>query len=84
MYRNDDEARTERATLLIDEIAKLEREKLAHEIAERRLEDAKRELAMLRPAPAATARSPGVVAHVLVGCIAACATFTAYTLLFGP
>jgi len=86
MYRDDDEARAERAKLLIDEIAGLEREKLAHAAADRRLEDAKRELAALQPAPSAHAepapRPPGIVTHVVVFCVAACAAFAGYTLLF--
>ena len=86
MYRDDDAARAERAKLLIDEIAGLEREKLAHAAADRRLEDAKRELAALHAAPSAPAepapRPPGVVTHVVVFCVAACAMFAGYTLLF--
>jgi len=85
MYRDDDEARAERAKLLIDEIAGLEREKLSHAAAARRLDDAKRELAALQPAPIAPAESapkpPGIVTHVVVFCVAACATFAGYTLL---
>jgi hypothetical protein len=85
MYRDDDDARAERAKLLIDEIAGLEREKLAHAAAARRLEDAKRDLAALQSAPGAPAepapRPPGLVTHVVVFCVAACATFAGYTLL---
>lgn len=86
MYRDDDEARAERAKLLIDEIAGLEHEKLAHAAADRRLENARRELAALQSAPSAPAepapRPPGIVTHVVVFCVAACATFGGYTLLF--
>jgi hypothetical protein len=86
MYRDDDAARAERAKLLIDEIAGLEREKLAAAAADRRLEDAKRELAALHAGPGAPAepapKPPGAVTHVVVFCVAACATFAGYTLLF--
>ncbi len=86
MYRDDDAARTERAKLLIDEIAGLEREKLAAAAADRRLEDAKRELAALQSAPGAPAepapRPPGLATHLAGFCVAACATFAGYTLLF--
>jgi len=85
MYRDDDDARAERAKLLIDEIAGLERAKLAHAAADRRLEDARRELAALQPAPRTPAepapRPPGLVTHVVVFCVAACAAFAGYTLL---
>lgn len=86
MYRDDDAARTERAKLLIDEIAGLEREKLAAAATDRRLEDAKRELAALQVTPGAPAeaapRPPGLATHLAVFCVAACATFAGYTLLF--
>jgi hypothetical protein len=83
MYRDDDSARAERAKLLIDEIAGLEHDKLAHAAADRRLEDARRELATLQPAPSeAPPRPPGPATHVVVFCVAACATFVGYTLLF--
>jgi len=86
MYRDDDEARAERAKLLIDEIAGLEHEKLAHAAADRRLEDARRELATLQPTPGPPAepapRPPGLATHVVVFCVAACATFAGYTMLF--
>jgi hypothetical protein len=84
MYRNDNEAHAERASLLIDEIARLEREKLAHAATERRLEDARRELATLQPARDPAPAPPGVVAHIIVGLTAALVTFTAFTLLIGP
>jgi hypothetical protein len=79
MYRNDNEAHAERASLLIDEIARLEREKLAHAATERR-----RELATLQPARDPAPAPPGVVAHIIVGLTAALVTFTAFTLLIGP
>jgi hypothetical protein len=81
MYRNDEEARAERASLLIDEIARLEREKLAHAATERRLEEARCELATLQPASDAASAPPGVVAHIIVGLTAALVTFTAFSLL---
>jgi hypothetical protein len=85
MYRNDDEARGERANALIDEISELERARVAHAATERRLEDARRELATLQlvPGPTASApRPPGVAAHIVVFCVAALATFAGYTFLF--
>jgi hypothetical protein len=86
MYRDDDAARTERAKLLIDEIAGLERERLAAAAADRRLEDAKRELAALQVTPGAPAepapRPPGLATHLVVFGVTACATFAGYTLLF--
>jgi hypothetical protein len=85
MYRDDDQARAERAKLLIDEIAGLEREKLARAAVDRRLEEAKQELGTLQAAGDAPAepasRPPGLVAHVVVFCVAACAAFAGYTLL---
>jgi hypothetical protein len=82
MYRDDDVARTERASSLIDEIADLERKKVEHAAAERRLEDARRELTELQaPAPQKPEKRPGVVVHALVfGATAACA-YLGYTLL---
>jgi hypothetical protein len=83
MYRNDEEARAARASLLIDEIAKLEREKLAHAAAERRLDEARDELATLQPVSDAQSAPPGIAAHAIVGVVAAFATFAAYTLVTG-
>ncbi len=86
MYRNDDEARDERASHLIDEIAELERARIAHTTAERRLEEARRELATLQLAPgpmtSSTPEPAGIATHVLVFCVAALAMFAGYTLLF--
>ena len=86
MYRNDDEARGERANALIDEIPELERARVAHAATERRLEDARRELATLQlvpgPTSSAAPRPPGVAAHIIVFCVAALATFAGYTFLF--
>lgn len=91
-YRDDDAARDERANTLIDEIARLEREKVAAAASERRLDEAKRELSTLQlpnaatqvlPAPVATEpEPPSLAAHVLAFCGAAGAAFLGYTLLF--
>lgn len=85
MYRDDDAARAERANALIDEIAELERQRIAHAAAEQRLEAARHELRALQapappPAPAPE-RPPGLATHALVFGAAACATFLGYTLL---
>lgn len=94
MYRDDEKARDERANTLIDEIAKLEREKVAAAAAERRLEEAKRELATLRlpdtppaappadPSRDPSLRPPGLAAHLIVFGVAAVAAFAGYSLLF--
>jgi hypothetical protein len=82
MYRDDDLARDERATALIDEIARLERDKIAHAAAERRLEDARRELQTLQPVAEPQPTPPGLLTHVMVFAVAAAATFVGYTLLF--
>jgi hypothetical protein len=62
------------------------RERLAAAAADRRLEDAKRELAALQPAPSAPGepapRPPGLATHLVVFGVTACATFAGYTLLF--
>jgi hypothetical protein len=55
-YRDDEQARTDRANVLIDEIGELERAKVAQAAADRRLEAAKAELKALQtdeepPAP---------------------------------
>jgi hypothetical protein len=85
MYRDDDVARAARATALIDEIADLEREKLARASVEQRLEAARRELGALEVAmaPAEPAPpGPGLLAHLCVFAAAATATYCGYTLLF--
>jgi hypothetical protein len=82
MYRDDDHARSERANALIDEIAGLEREKLARTSVEQRLEDARRELAALQPSTDPAHRPPGLAAHLIVFGAAACTTAAAYLLLF--
>jgi cytochrome c-type biogenesis protein CcmH/NrfG len=86
-YRDDNAARDERANTLIDEIARLERDKVAAAAADRRLEEARRELATLRlpePTTASAARAepaPSLAAHVLAFCAAAGAAFAGYSLL---
>ncbi len=84
MYRDDDAARGTRANALIDEIAALEREKLARSDLEQRLETARRELAALQVAPAAPPPppAPGLLVHLGVFTAAAAATFAGYALLF--
>lgn len=84
MYRDDDAARANRATSLIDEIAALERQKVAHAATEQRLTDARRELAALQvtPASAPVPRSgASLQTHLLVFAISAASTFAAYVLL---
>ena len=82
-YRDDSAARNERATQLIDEIAQLEKQKLAATAADAKIEDAKRELAGLSVAlPLAPPEArPGLVAHLLVFGATAAATCLGYTLL---
>lgn len=84
MYRDDDVARGERAHALISEIADLERQKVARAELDQRLETARGELAALQASPGTpppAPKPPGVVAHLLVFGVAACATFAGYTLL---
>jgi hypothetical protein len=78
MYRDDDIARTERATALIDEIAELERQQLAQAANARRLEAARMELSALQPQEDAPPRSPGLAAHVAVFATAAVVAFLGY------
>jgi hypothetical protein len=83
MYRDDDVARAARANALIDEIADLERQKLARATVEERLDTARRELASLAapPAPQPAAPMPGLGVHLGVFAAAATAAFAAYSLL---
>ncbi len=87
MYKDDEAARGERASALIDEIAELERKKVEAANTEARLEAARRELSSLQahapaPEPAKEEKRPGVIAHVLVFAGTAGAAFLGYTLLF--
>jgi len=87
MYKDDEAARANRANTLIDEIAKLEHDKVSHAATEQRLEAAKRELAMLQvqapepPPPPVDPKGPGAVTHLLVFGATATAAFLGYTLL---
>lgn len=81
-YRDDTAARAEHANALIDEIARLEREKLGHAATEQRLEEARRELAGLQVQPHAPPhRMPGLFAHVAVFAATATVAYLGYTLL---
>lgn len=84
-YRDDEAARAERATSLIDEIAGLERKKVEAAANDRRLEEARRELSDLQttaPAPAPDQpKPPGVLAHLAVFGATASAAYLGYTLL---
>jgi hypothetical protein len=84
VYREDEPAHAARAGALIDEIATLERQKLARTHADRRLEEARHELAALQPAspPPAASSAPGPIAHALVFLVTAGAAFVAYGLAF--
>jgi hypothetical protein len=81
MFRDDDIARTERATALIDEIAGLERQQLEQTATARRLEAARHELSALQSPTAAPPRAPSLAIHLVVFAIAATAAFVGYTLL---
>jgi len=81
MYRDDDSARSQRANALIDEIADLERQKVAHATADQRLEAARRELASLQSHAAAAPRPPALTMHLLVFGASAAAAFVAYNLV---
>jgi hypothetical protein len=82
MLRDDDIARTARANALIDEIARLERQQLAHAAAVRQLDDARHELAGLQPADAPRPdASPGLAVHLAVLATSAVIAFVGYVLL---
>lgn len=82
MYRDDDAAQTARASALIDEIAQLERDRLAMAATERRLEEARRELASLQPVAIEPERpAHDLATHVAAYVISALTTFAAYVLL---
>lgn len=82
MYQDDDVARAGRASALIDEIARLEHEKITHTVTEQRLETAKRELATLQIQTPVRPRGPGLLAHLVVFSGTAGAAYLGYTLLF--
>jgi hypothetical protein len=82
-YRDDEAARIERASVLIDEIAELERQKVIHAATDHRLEAAKHDLRTLQATTArASERPPGLITHLLVFGAAAGTTFVAYALVF--
>lgn len=83
MYRDDDNAHAERANTLIDEIAELERAKVAAAQTEARLEAAKRELAALQitPGEQAPSKPAGLLLHLFVFSATATAAYLGYTLL---
>lgn len=84
MYKDDEIARGDRASALIDEIAGLERKKVEAANTEARLEAARRELSSLQAhtsKPPEETKRPGLVAHVLVFAGTAGAAFLGYTLL---
>jgi len=83
MYRDDDTAHAERANVLIDEIAELERQKVAAAQTEQKLEAARRELASLQvtPGEAPPDKPPGLLVHMFVFSATATAAFLGYTLL---
>jgi hypothetical protein len=82
MYRDDDSARTQRANALIDEIASLERQKVAHATADQRLEAARRELLALQAHATVGPKPPTLATHLLVFGGSAAAAFVAYHLVF--
>jgi len=81
MYRDDDAARAERASSLIDEIAALEHQKVTLAQAQQRLEAARCELAALQPQPPAAPTGPGAITHLLVFGATASAAYIGYMLL---
>lgn len=81
-YRDDAAARAEHANALIDEIARLERQKLGLAATEQRLEEVRRELAALQVHPAAAPdRMPGPFTHLVVFAASAAVAYVGYTLL---
>ena len=81
MYKDDDVAHAERANSLIDEIAKLERDKVSQVATDQRLEAAKRELSALQAKSPAAPKGPGPIAHFLVFGATASIAYLGYTLL---
>ena len=82
MYRDDDSARTERSIALINEIAELERQKLASSALDDRLDAARRELCALQSQSTSKPQDPGLISHIVVFGAAAAAAFLGYTLMF--
>jgi hypothetical protein len=82
MYRDDESARTERSIALINEIAELERQKLASAALDDRLDAARRELCALQSQSTPGPQAPGLVTHLLVFGAAAAIAFLGYTLAF--
>jgi hypothetical protein len=91
-YRDDEQARTDRANALIDEIAELERQKVLQAANDRRLEVAKAELKTLQsndapePEPVAEPEPPRftprrIALHAATFSCSAVATFLAYSIL---
>ena len=83
MYRDDDAAHAQRANTLIDEIAELERQKVAQAQTEARLDAAKRELAALQvtPGEALPEKPASLLLHLFVFSATATAAYLGYTLL---
>jgi hypothetical protein len=81
MYKDDDIARAQRADSLIDEIAALERQKVAQAATDERLESARRELSTLQSHAPTAPRGPGAIAHLIVFGATAAAAYLGYTLL---
>ncbi len=82
MTYRDDDGHAARANALIDEIAELERQKVAQATADAQLEAAKRALATLQlTPPARVPRAPAVLTHVLVSTATATAAYVGYLLL---
>ncbi|HEX3764417.1 MAG TPA: hypothetical protein VHW23_37235 [Kofleriaceae bacterium] len=82
MYRDDDAARTERSIALVNEIAELERQKLASAALEDRLDAARRELCGLQSQSTSRPPDPGLVTHLVVFGAAAAVAFLGYALAF--
>jgi hypothetical protein len=85
-YRDDESARADRANALIDEIADLERKKVAQAQTEQRLEAARNELRDLQAASRPALQSPpqrvhSAGMHLVVFAVAAMSTYVGYTLL---
>ena len=87
-YRDDDAARAQRADVLINEIAELERKKVEQATNDQRLESARAELQSLQavslpppPPEPQESRARTLFTHIGVFSLSALATFIGYTLL---